>query len=121
MISPDQKGNIPTVEQLAKMPTSSSTKSEVSTKESTDDGRKRARHVGPPKYNGNGESRQEKDHTRSDTKTDKGIMITDTLSYDDFCKANPLWETHGGKAADSAPAFDPAEPTLVGFRGQMAP
>ena len=79
MISPDQKGNIPTIERLAKMPTSISTKSEVSTNEATDDGRKWAQHVGPPKYNGNGESIQQKDHTRSDTKTDKGIMITEKI------------------------------------------
>ena len=32
-----------------------------------------------------------------------------------------MWETHEGESAAIAPAFDPAEPTLVGFRGQMAP
>ena len=49
------------------------------------------------------------------------VMITDTLSYVEFCKANLLWETRRGESTASAPAFDPAEPMLVRFRGQMAP
>ena len=103
MISPDQKGNNPKIEQPGEMPTRNSTKCGVSTKEATDDRRNWAQHVGPPKYNGNGESTLLGEQTRTENNTSKDKMITDTLSYDNFFKANPLWETHGGEAAASAP------------------
>jgi hypothetical protein len=72
--------------------------------------------TGPLRYNGDGES-----HIEVDPAPASDRMITDGLSYVEFCKQNPLWTKHQGAAAPDAPLFDPAEPLLVGFRGQMAP
>ena len=72
--------------------------------------------TGPLRYNGDGES-----HIEVEPAPAPGKMITDELSYVEFCKQNPLWTKHQGADAPEAPLFDPAEPLLVGFRGQMAP